>query len=94
MFLGVPSSATDQLQYNAHRIYGPVRLPMLTANWEVLGVYDALRQPLQGLCGTATCQGLFKHFEAQALAGIYQPVIVLRNQRTTPCGTGVQQSSH
>lgn len=74
--------------YNAHRIYGPVRLPLLTANWEVLGVYDASYKV--GVCGTATCEGLFprwqekaplKHFE-------FQPIIVLRNLRTSPCQLG------
>jgi hypothetical protein len=71
--------------YNAHRIYGPVRLPLLTANWEVLGVYDDKFK--KGQCGSATCDGLFtrwreiaplRHYE-------YQPVVVLHNVRTTPC---------
>lgn len=38
-FLGLPvNSATDLLPYNAHRIYGPLRLPLLTANFEVAHV--------------------------------------------------------
>lgn len=36
-FLGLPLNAdSDALAYNAHRIYGPARLPLLTANFDVL----------------------------------------------------------
>ena len=34
LFLGVPLNS-DVLAFNAHRLYGPARLPLLTANWEV-----------------------------------------------------------
>lgn len=86
MFLGVPSSAFDQLQYNAHRIYGAVRFPLMTANWEVLGVYEAGWMPFEGTCGSSTCNGLLSHWAATVGAeSIFQPVVVLQNQRTVPC---------
>lgn len=34
LFLGVPSGVPDTLFWNAHRVYGPLRWPHLTANWE------------------------------------------------------------
>lgn len=82
LFFGAPVSTTDQLQYNAHRIYGFVRLPLLTANWEVLGVYESDYRV--GVCGVSTCAGLYSHWDQKKLwAG--QPVVVLRNLRITPC---------
>ena len=33
MYLGVPAGA-EMIQWNAHRQYGPLRLPHLLANWE------------------------------------------------------------
>jgi hypothetical protein len=87
LYFAGPSSAIDQIMYNAHRIYGPVRLPLLTANWEVLGVYDDKFKTDQ--CGSATCDGLFTRWREIAPLRHYefQPVLVLRNQRTTPCST-------
>ena len=39
-FIAVPECATaDGLVFNAHRIYGPVRLPLLLAGWENLAVF-------------------------------------------------------
>lgn len=86
MFFAGPSSSVDQIMYNAHRIYGPVRLPLLTANWEVLGVYDASYKV--GTCGKPTCEGLFARWEQKAPPKFFefQPVIALRNVRTSPCG--------
>lgn len=36
--LGVPVGNTDQLDFNAHRVYGPVRLPLLIEHYDSLGV--------------------------------------------------------
>lgn len=85
LYFGGPASATDQIEYNAHRIYGPVRLPLLTANWEVLGVFDADIKGDQ--CGSSTCNDLFAQWRKKAPPGHwgFQPVIVMRNMRTTPC---------
>jgi hypothetical protein len=33
LLLGVMYGATDGLEFNAHRIYGPMQLAHLTANW-------------------------------------------------------------
>lgn len=35
VYLGVPT-AEDKLYWNAVHVYGPIRLPMMTANWEVI----------------------------------------------------------
>lgn len=85
LFFGAPMSYIDQLQYNAHRIYGFVRLPIVTANWEVLGVYEEGSAP--GVCGMQTCQGVYERWKKKAPPGNYafQPLVVLRNLRTTPC---------
>jgi hypothetical protein len=85
LYFAGPSSAIDQIMYNAHRIYGPVRLPLLTANWEVLGVYDVRYKTDQ--YGRTTCDGLFSRWREIAPLRHYefQPVIVMRNLRTTPC---------
>jgi len=34
LVLAVPTGGKDLLQYNAHRIYGPVAHPFLTTNWK------------------------------------------------------------
>lgn len=47
LFLGVPLSTQDSLEFNLHRIYGPIRLPLLYRNFhvvEVLGPGLALGQ--------------------------------------------------
>lgn len=71
-FLGVPVGH-DYLVWNAHRIYGPARLPMVTANWQVLGVYATKK---------------IHNFEAmfaQTDPSFSQPVIVMQNKRLEPC---------
>lgn len=34
MLLGLPSAMRDSLTWNAHRIYGPARWPLILTNWE------------------------------------------------------------
>ncbi|CAI5489824.1 unnamed protein product [Closterium sp. Naga37s-1] len=45
LFLGVPTG-NDTLVFNAHRIYGPIRMPLLTAGWRLLDVFgvDSLKK--------------------------------------------------
>jgi len=38
IYLGVPNGP-DFLYFNAHRIYGPIRFPMLTEGLNLLGTY-------------------------------------------------------
>ena len=39
--IGVPYSAEgDRVEYNAHRVYGPVMYPFLATNWEAVWVED------------------------------------------------------
>lgn len=85
LYFGGPMNAVDQLQYNAHRIYGFARLPLITANWEVLGVYNNGHRA--GVCGVQRCEGLYQHWQQAAPGGTYtmQPVVVMRNRRNQPC---------
>mmetsp|Transcript_12274 Transcript_12274/g.39264 ORF Transcript_12274/g.39264 Transcript_12274/m.39264 type:complete len:147 (-) Transcript_12274:450-890(-) len=36
LVLSIPTGPRDQVVWNAHRIYGPQRLPLLLAGWQVL----------------------------------------------------------
>jgi hypothetical protein len=45
MFLGVPLGR-DVLCWNAHRIYGEIRLPLLLKGWQCLDVYDAYKNTI------------------------------------------------
>lgn len=38
--IGVPC-CHDRLDWNAHRIYGPIRLPLLFAGFQILGIYPS-----------------------------------------------------
>ncbi|CAI7880026.1 unnamed protein product [Closterium sp. NIES-53] len=48
LFLGVPTG-NDTLVFNAHRIYGPIRMPLLIAGWRLLDVFgvDSLKKLYQ-----------------------------------------------
>ncbi|GJP44065.1 hypothetical protein CLOM_g3473 [Closterium sp. NIES-68] len=62
LFLGVPVG-NDTLLYNAHRIYGPIRMPLLLSGWKLLGVF-----------GVTSLEQLYR----ENLTGeIVQPVMVL-----------------
>ena len=73
MFLGIPMGP-DALVFNAHRIYGPVRLPMMTANFEVIHVVRSL-----------SVMHLSELWARTPGVDTTQPVIVLRNMRHKPC---------
>ncbi|KAK9833323.1 hypothetical protein WJX81_006455 [Elliptochloris bilobata] len=73
LYLGVPFGA-DAVVFNAHRIYGPIRLPMLTANFVVVGVITSDRvRHLNQLWA-----------DAPSISSS-QPVVVLQNLRDQPC---------
>ncbi|KAG5178487.1 hypothetical protein JKP88DRAFT_269090 [Tribonema minus] len=36
--LAVPQADADAVEWNAHRVYGPLRLPLLTAGWRLVDV--------------------------------------------------------
>jgi hypothetical protein len=72
LFLAVPVGC-DALVWNAHRVYGPIRLPLLLSDWEVLAAFPGQQffprakdgdQPvfvLRNAAGDATCiDGLLK----------------------------------
>ena len=71
LYLGVPVGP-DAVVYNVHRIYGPTRLPMLTANFKVLNVFGP---------GNKT----FSELMSLDVGVHSQPTIVLQNMRHTPC---------
>ncbi|KAJ3161152.1 hypothetical protein HDU86_007774 [Geranomyces michiganensis] len=63
-FIGFPC-CYDRLDWNAHRVYGPLRLPKVFAGWKILGVYpeDAMEvgstkvvQPVWVLQNTFGCR--------------------------------------
>ena len=71
LFIGVPVGP-DAVVFNVHRIYGLMRLPMLTANFKVLDVFSPGNKTLAELMG-------------QDVGAVAQPTIVLQNKRHTPC---------
>ena len=71
LFIGVPVGP-DAVVFNVHRIYGLMRLPMLTANFKVLNIISPVNMTLEGLLG-------------QDVGAHAQPTIVLQNKRHTPC---------
>jgi len=40
-FLGVPSTIQDKVVWNAHRVYGPIRLRQLLAGWNLVAVFPS-----------------------------------------------------
>ena len=34
MVIGVPTGTYDKLEWNAHRVYGPILYPYLMTNWK------------------------------------------------------------
>ena len=71
LYLGVPVGP-DAVIFNVHRIYGLLRLPMLTANFKVLSVISPGNKTLGELMSLD-------------VGAVVQPTIVLMNMRHTPC---------
>jgi hypothetical protein len=52
LFLGVPLGR-DALRWNANRVYGKIRLPLLLEGWRCIEVFDIYRDsPFDGSCET------------------------------------------
>eukprot|EP00775_Hariotina_reticulata_P006808 gene6808-7024_t len=87
LFLDVPSSVPDRLFWNAHRSYGPVRYPLLTANWRVLNVFSMDQE----MSECANKCGAFWDYVASKLAAENRKylgttvLVVLENQRSADC---------
>ncbi|CAI6012857.1 unnamed protein product [Closterium sp. NIES-65] len=62
-FLGVPVG-NDTLVFNAHRVYGPIRMPLLLNGWKLLDVF-----------GVSSLEAAYRE---NLNATILQPVMVLR----------------
>lgn len=71
LYLGIPVGP-DAVVFNVHRIYGLMRLPMLTANFKVLSIIGP---------GNLTLSDLLD----LDIGAVRQPTIVLQNKRHTPC---------
>lgn len=63
LFLAVPVGR-DKIVWNAHRIYGNIRYPMLTEGWKIEGYVGMESENLERDTGNS---------------GAYQPIVVLRN---------------
>jgi len=63
LFLAVPIGK-DKIVWNAHRIYGKERLPLLIENWELLGTVGMEDEDIERNTG---------------ISGAHQPIIVLKN---------------
>ncbi|CAI5524367.1 unnamed protein product, partial [Closterium sp. Naga37s-1] len=63
LFLGVPTG-NDTLVFNRHRIYGPIRMPLLIAGFHLLDVF-----------GVSSLERLYRE---NVKADIVQPLLVLR----------------
>ncbi|CAI5531777.1 unnamed protein product, partial [Closterium sp. Naga37s-1] len=61
-FLGLPVG-NDTLVFNAHRVYGPIRMPLLLESWELLDVF-----------GVSSLEAAYRE---NLNASIIQPVMVL-----------------
>lgn len=72
-FLNVPSGM-DAIHWNAHRIYGAWRKPLLTANWIVLGFFQDKMLSFEGDVLPIWKRYVYRHF-----------VVVLRNARGSAC---------
>ncbi len=70
LFIGVPTARRDLLVWNAHRIYGPKRLPLLSANFEVLDVL--------GHAPSGTTDATRLHRYEKRGRWMFQHIIVLR----------------
>jgi hypothetical protein len=80
-YLGVPTNVQDSLWWNAHRVYGFARWPMLAANWEL----ESIHMPHQEYAGHYD-----KFWESMSHAvdrgqNLLQPVAVLRKHSRVGC---------
>lgn len=80
MFLGVPLGK-DHIVWNAHRIYGPTRLPLLLEGWDCLDVF--------GCCGKKAKDA----FNTVFAEGDFQPLMVLRASGNDEDNAGVTSAN-
>ncbi len=66
-YLGLPVHTPDSLEWNAHRVYGPLRLPLLLAGFEVVSVF----------CGSIQNEPMASHMEKHT-GKCFQPAMVLK----------------
>ena len=77
LYFAAPTNlGADALIFNAHRVYGPMRLPLLTANFNVLDVHNqSAKAPVHT---TATHIATTAVFGGTDVLTRTQPVIVLQ----------------
>lgn len=77
-FLAVPMGI-DQVLWNAHRVYGRVRFPMLIEGWEVLASFGFIDSDYDADENLRRKNGKNPHREGVS-GGAHQPVFVLRKK--------------
>lgn len=77
LYLGVPNGL-DVIHFNAHRVYGRLRFPMLTQGWKLLGTYgDILEDTYKGVLNKTGMFCYGKREPGNMLGCFTQPVHVL-----------------
>lgn len=77
-FLAVPMGV-DQILWNAHRVYGRVRFPMLIEGWDVLESFGFIESDYDVNEGTKRANGKNPHRPGVS-GGAHQPVFVLKKK--------------
>lgn len=75
-FLSVPMGQ-DQILWNAHRVYGRLRFPLLIDGWEIIDTYGLIDSDFDEDENLRRQQGMTPHREGVA-GGAHQPLIVLK----------------
>jgi hypothetical protein len=77
-FLAVPMGK-DQILWNAHRVYGRLRFPLLTEGWEVVESFGFIESDFDVDEAAKRSAGKHPHREGVS-GGAHQPVFVLRKK--------------
>lgn len=77
-FLAVPMGC-DQILWNAHRVYGRLRFPMLIDGWEVVESFGFIESDFDADEATRRSKGKIPHRPGVS-GGAHQPVFVLKKK--------------
>jgi len=81
MYLSLPTNTRDVVGWNANRIYGPIRLPMMLEDWHIVDVFGAPGQCISVSDGKILIDpaGWQDYYEKRNLPKPEEWVFVLRN---------------
>lgn len=81
MYLSLPTNTRDEVRWNANRIYGPIRLPMMLEGWHIVDVFGAPEQCISVTDGKIAIDpaGWQDYYEKRNLPKPEEWVFVLRN---------------